>query len=327
MEKLLNKIKGLSKKNKIVAGVSSVIIVVVIITGVVMLTNKSADKVELTKDVFIFEYGEQVDLGTIDLLKSDDEELISESVYVLKINNEKGKDYPAVGTYKGRVVYDKDWTKKSASSYKGNKYFNFEVKVKDTKAPTFEDFKDKVEVVKKFEGDLASNFKAKDLSEVKITVDVKGVDFNVAGEYKAKVTATDKYKNKTTKEFTIVVGDKTQAEIDADKQKVEEQATQEQQVIEQQSQQSGSASSNNQSGSTTGTGGGNTTPNGGTSSGGGTCSFAGWQMVGNSGYANHDWATADAWADANWPSSYSGYGIYTTKDNCGRTGWTVEWEK
>lgn len=321
MRDIVNKFKTLPKKSIGVAGVGIVGIVIMLAIFVFMNGNKTS--MELKKENFIVEYGEQYSTKASDYIKADNDVL--EDV-VIKVENKHAKECPAGSQCAEFLITDvyRVGTYKATATYKKEK-LEFTIEIKDTTKPVFKDFKEKVEVPREYTGDLSKEYTAEDLSEVTITVDTKEVDFNKAGEYKAKVTATDKNKNKTTKEFTVVVGEKSQAELDAEKVKAEEEARQEQlqQQQEQQEQQ------NQQNVNTGGNTGGGSTGGGSTGGGGHTCSFTGWQQVGNSGYANHNYDTAWDWGDSQALNKNSkwymhGYYILTTKDTCGNEGWTIE---
>lgn len=78
------------------------------------------------------------------------------------------------------------------------------ISVRDTIAPEFVKFSEKVEFQKGDKVDLTKIFNATDLTDVVITIEGE-VDFNKAGEYKVKYIATDKNGNKTEKESTVVI--------------------------------------------------------------------------------------------------------------------------
>ena len=84
------------------------------------------------------------------------------------------------------------------------------VTIKDTIAPEFKDFKEKVSVDYGYDKDLAKLFSAEDLAEVTIRIDGK-VDTDKVGDYKVKVIAEDANGNKTEKECTITVKEKPKA--------------------------------------------------------------------------------------------------------------------
>lgn len=104
----------------------------------------------------------------------------------------RDKDYYQVGQY----TLSLKWNDKEISKL---------LEVKDTTPPTFEDFKDKIEIEQGSEDiDLTNYFKANDLSNVKIEVE-GDVEFNTAGTYEIKVKAIDEYKNTVEKVSSVIV--------------------------------------------------------------------------------------------------------------------------
>lgn len=84
------------------------------------------------------------------------------------------------------------------------------VTIKDTVAPEFKDFKEKVSVDYGYDKDLTKLFSAEDLADVAIRIDGE-VDTKKAGDYKVTVIAEDANGNKTEKECTITVKEKPKA--------------------------------------------------------------------------------------------------------------------
>ena len=104
----------------------------------------------------------------------------------------KGKKYLEKGTYQVTLELAGESTQTTFA-------------VKDSKAPTFTGFAEKVSVEQDAQDvKLDSYWAAKDMDKVKITVSGK-VDLKTPGEYKVKVTATDSSGNKTTRDATIQV--------------------------------------------------------------------------------------------------------------------------
>lgn len=309
MKTIIESIKNMNVTTKLTA-VAGIVGIVTIGTVLILNMQPTNPNITLLKEEFVVEYGTPVSAIPKDYIDAEDKVLEETKIVVSKVRHEENKDYEKVGTYQATATYK-------------NEELTFKIVVKDTTKPVFKDFKEKVEVPREYTGDLVKEFTAEDLSEVTITVDTKEVDFSKAGEYKANVTATDKYKNKATKEFTVVVGEKSQAEIDEEKAKAEEEAKQEQiqQQQVQQNQQNVNTGGNTQTGGITGDG----DTGGGSTGGGSTCSFTGWQMVSNSGYANYDYNTAYTWGEENCPA-HQYYKILSTKDNCGNTGWTIQFK-
>ncbi|MDQ0363239.1 hypothetical protein [Breznakia pachnodae] len=173
----------------------------------------SSDKtsIELKKKEFVIEYGDAASEDAKDYIKADKDVLKETGISFKDVKYEKreadGKEikYLEVGSYKATAVY-KDET------------LDFKIVVKDTTAPEFVDFKEKIEIEQDSAEDLSTKFTATDLSDVTITVDVEKIDSSKAGEYKTTVTAKDKYDNEATKDVTIVVKEKASADQDKDQQ-------------------------------------------------------------------------------------------------------------
>lgn len=314
-------------------------LLVVLLSMTLVACGGNEPKIKAKKDTFVYEFGESYSYNKKDYIKADKDVLSKTKITI----NGKSIDTPhssfateedylkyyAVGKYKGVAKYKDEEVK-------------FTVEIKDTTKPEFIEFKEKIEVDREYDGDLIDQFKAKDLSEVKIKVNTKEVDFSKAGEYKAKVIATDSSKNKRTKEFIVVVKEKTKAEREAEENKLKEQEQQEQVQQTQQNNQNydwgtqGGSTGNSGTGGSNGTGGGN-------SSGGGnpTCEFISWQLVANGGIANHDYDYIFNWAMVEQlnPTGVEGqfgnhkhvssgtfymktFNVITVRDNCGKTGYS-----
>ena len=200
----------------------------------------ASKKLNLKKESFVVEYGNTVSTKASDYLdKGTEKEVLKKAKIALKVENEKDKEYLAVGKYKGTIAYE-------------DEKVTFTVEVKDSVKPTLEDgFPKEVRVeANAVDVDLTKYFTATDLSDVTMTV--KGdVDLSKTREYEVKVIATDAYKNKATKKAKIVVVsleeakangvsayvDGTKPQSEAMKQKIEEEkkAEQERQAQAQQS--------------------------------------------------------------------------------------------
>ena len=81
------------------------------------------------------------------------------------------------------------------------------VAIKDTVAPEFKDFKEKVSVDYGYDKDLTKLFSAEDLADVVIRIDGE-VDTKKAGDYKVTVIAEDASGNQTEKDCTITIKEK-----------------------------------------------------------------------------------------------------------------------
>lgn len=198
--------KKSNKKRNIIIGVATVLVVGCIGAVAYMQMNKDA---LIVKQNIVYELGEEVSLKPSSFLDEKTEKNISSSTKLTSdlLTNEKkytvdkkkqtvvskDKGYLEVGKYEVTLSY-KEESK------------NVEFEVKDTTAPKFKDFKEEIRVEKDAEDvNLKNYFTAEDLSEAEITIDEKDFDISKEGDYKIKVVAIDKYKNKTEKECTVKV--------------------------------------------------------------------------------------------------------------------------
>lgn len=320
--------------------------------GLTLTGCGSSSKLELKKETFTVEYGEVLSTNAKDyLVKDTDKDVLKKTKVVIKdLKNEKDKDYAKVGEYKATAEYN-DESKP------------FTIKVADTTAPVFKDLKKEIKVEQNAENvDYVKYFEAEDLSEVKIKVDTKKVDLSKTGEYELKVTATDEYKNKTTKKVKIIVvgADKTDEvteTIDGEKplsaetkQKKEEQAKEEQEQANtggntntsggsSGGSTNGGSSSNNNSGNNSSSGGNNN--NSSNNSGGGNPTPSAPYIVDDgrsykytstsdialsmqSPIFNTD-AEAQAWAYSVWDNYPAGWGTCGITYSDGTVKYSVYW--
>lgn len=150
----------------------------------------------LKQETFVFEYGQPVKVKEEDLFKG---KVPKDWKLELTIQNEKGKPYPAVGTYDGQVSFSSFFKKKNKP---------IQVEVKDTKNPEFSKFSETVIVDPDTSNhDYAKDFIAKDFSDVSLSFDLKKVE-KKEGTYPAKVKAVDAYGNKTVESFEVIVEEK-----------------------------------------------------------------------------------------------------------------------
>ncbi|MDQ0361571.1 hypothetical protein [Breznakia pachnodae] len=203
-------IDKLGKKKVFAIGAAIIAVGVIVVVAIFMQNDSKEVDLTLKKDKFVLEYGEAgVSSNPSTYLKTTDKDILEKSKVNItpaeymcsseKCENEVLKEFTGVGVYSVSIIYNdgKDHEQ------------TVDVEIKDTKSPEFVDFKDKIEVDQDSTEDLTTKFTAKDLSAVKITVNMEGVDISKVGEYKTKVIAEDWYKNKTEKEVTIVVKEKT----------------------------------------------------------------------------------------------------------------------
>ena len=174
-------------------------LIVVFLVGLLFIMHKESNTIILKNDVFTYELGEDISADVSDYLKdadstknineykivTDDFDIVDK---ILVIN----KDVEKVGDYNINIVYKKI-SKKVI------------IKVVDTTSPEFTTFEENIKIEQTSEEvDLMKNFKASDLSVVKITIEGE-YDLTKEGDYEINVVATDSSENKTEKTSTITV--------------------------------------------------------------------------------------------------------------------------
>ncbi|MEG0469142.1 MAG: M15 family metallopeptidase [Longicatena sp.] len=186
------------KKKIVIIIILLLILISLVVLGFIWFHRNNS--VNFKKDTFKFEYGEVVNIEGKQVLDTKDTEILkSFKAEYANLKLEEGKKYPKVGTYDLQIKY---------SINGSNKKENIKIIVKDSKGPEFTKFPDKIEVKKGSDpNEIATYFEAKDLSTVKITVNIEKLTINEVGEYEVEVTAMDQYKNKVVKKANITVVD------------------------------------------------------------------------------------------------------------------------
>ena len=202
-----------TKKKKIIVG-SIILGVVIIAIGAIYALTRSQEVLKLKKEEVIVEYGQAISTDPKDYLNFDEvdskkkTEILKNTKLKSNISNEveiitnedgstseKDKGYAKVGNYEITLTY-----KKESKTVK--------IKVKDTVAPELT-VPERVEIVQGTDlstYDFKSLMMATDLAQLSdYTIDTAMIDVNVPGEYSAKVSIEDASKNKTEKEFRVIV--------------------------------------------------------------------------------------------------------------------------
>lgn len=189
--------KTLSKKQKgIIIAIVAVILIIALAVGGYFIYQSSRE-IHLVANSKIIEYGETYTPNVADFVEEDE---INDSYKIYGVmENEEGKDYPAMGDYIFNISAD------------GKDTIWVTVKVIDTIAPVFDEnspseittFKD----VAITEEVLKNTFTVKDLSSVTLTID--DIDYATVGEYTTNVYATDDNGNVTNKEIKVIVSEPT----------------------------------------------------------------------------------------------------------------------
>lgn len=171
------------------------LITIIFLVGLILIFHKE-EKIELKQESFIFEYGDDIINDVSYYLKdADSTKNIKDYKLInnLKKNSETGLIEP--DEYTITIKYKKQEE-------------TFKVIIKDTKAPIFTKYEDKISLIQDSEDvDLTKYFIAEDLSNVILSVE-GSFDISKVGEYNLKMIATDKSGNKTKKDFIVEVKEK-----------------------------------------------------------------------------------------------------------------------
>lgn len=171
------------------------LITIIFLVGLILIFHKE-EKIELKQESFIFEYGDDI---------------INDVSYYLKDadSTKNIKDYKLINSLEKNsetgLIEPDEYT--ITIKYKKQEE-TFKVIIKDTKAPIFTKYEDKISLIQDSEDvDLTKYFIAEDLSDVILSVEGS---FNISkvGEYNLKMIATDKSGNKTKKDFIVEVKEK-----------------------------------------------------------------------------------------------------------------------
>ena len=191
------------------------IITVGILSLLMVACGSGEDELSLKQEELRFELGSEVNLVKEDIVDTDDNDVLEDVVLSVDTGDEEVTEIKdnmgsvvsilnlPVGEYNANVEYE-------------DKKIEYKLIVEDTTAPEFVDLDDEIEVQVDADGSNGEfqdlNLNAYDLSEVVVTVAMDNVDLNKVGRYETVATAKDEYGNKTEKEITIVVQERTAEE-------------------------------------------------------------------------------------------------------------------
>lgn len=282
---------------------------------------------ELKEESLTLEYGQDpYDLQLVDLLENY-EEIKDEYQFSLSVFNAEDEEIKEdsitedvllqVGEYTLTIDYADDEAPLQLS-----------VAIKDTVAPEFKDFKEKVSVDYGYDKDLTKLFSAEDLADVVIRIDGE-VDTKKAGDYKVTVIAEDASGNQTEKDCTITIKEKPKTSN----------ASSSSSAVSSGSSGSGSSAASKPSGNSSSSSGSNSTSGGssGSSSSDGndhqSCTIHPNSLMGNTNtkFPHNDAGYSEAWEWANkvWNDTnsewykYSAFEVGSAFDTCGNYWYTV----
>ena len=161
---------------------------------------------ELKEESLTLEYGQDpYDLQLVDLLENYDE-IKDEYPFSIALFDAKDQEIKEESITEDALLQIGEYTLKI--NYADDEApLQLPVTIKDTVAPEFKDFKEKVSVDYGYDKDLTKLFSAEDLADVAIRID-GAVDTKKAGDYKVTVIAEDTSGNQTERECTITVKEK-----------------------------------------------------------------------------------------------------------------------
>ena len=202
-----------TKKNRIIAGCVTGLIILSCGGGIVYATRDTSPKLQLKKNTINLEYGKEfkADFDTlVDTrgLNKEDKEYLKKN---LKIKSDIKNDTESV-TKEDGTTEEKDRGFAKVGDYKVNLTYKDETKtvkvvVKDTTAPEMT-VPENIEILQGTDlttFDFKSLITITDLAQMELNIDYSTINVNVPMEYIAKANVEDVNGNKTEKEFKVTV--------------------------------------------------------------------------------------------------------------------------
>lgn len=202
-----------TKKNRLIAGCVTGLIVLGCGGGIVYATRDTSPKFQLKKNTINLEYGKEfkADFDTlVDTkgLNKEDKEYLKKN---LKIKSDIKNDTESV-TKEDGTTEEKDRGFAKVGDYKVNLTYKDETKtvkvvVKDTTAPEMT-VPENIEILQGTDlttFDFKSLITITDLAQMELNIDYSTINVNVPMEYIAKANVEDVNGNKTEKEFKVTV--------------------------------------------------------------------------------------------------------------------------
>lgn len=202
-----------TKKNRIIVGCVTGLIVLGCGGGIVYATRDTSPKLQLKKNTINLEYGKEfkADFDTlVDTkgLNKEDKEYLKKN---LKIKSDIENDTETV-TKEDGTTEEKDRGFAKVGDYKVNLTYKDETKtvkvvVKDTTAPEIT-VPENIEILQGTDlstFDFKSLITATDLAQMELNIDYSTINVNVPMEYIAKANVEDVNGNKNEKEFKVTV--------------------------------------------------------------------------------------------------------------------------
>ena len=281
---------------------------------------------ELKEESLTLEYGQDpYDLQLNDLLENYDE-IKDEYPFSIALFDAKDQEIKEESITEDALLQIGEYTLKI--NYADDEApLQLPVTIKDTVAPEFKDFKEKVSVDYGYDKDLTKLFSAEDLADVVIRIDGE-VDTKKAGDYKVTVIAEDASGNQTEKDCTITIKEKP---------KTSNASSSNNSVVSSGSSGSGSSAATRPSGNSGSSSGSNSTSGGSSSSSGSSSSgddqpkcYLPDNQIGNSGKLFDTKESAYNYGEEfalNNELDVRRYFVIEVYDTCNNfMGWTVDFE-
>lgn len=217
--------KKKSNTKKIIAIVTSVIVVICLAVGIWFIVERCANKWEVKQNEVTIEYGEVYEPTIADLVdiekysnvkNSNTSIKINDATYVINSKNHNTPVYYDVGDYDIVIVHKIEYKLFGTTIFTMDETKKVNLSIKDTIAPVFaEDMPMELETYKDCEiENIEEKFKAIDLASVTISINKDKIDYSTVGEYTTNVQAIDESGNATIQEIKVKVLEPT---IEVDK--------------------------------------------------------------------------------------------------------------
>ncbi len=217
--------KKKSNTKKIIAIVTSVIVVICLAVGIWFIVERCANKWEVKQNEVTIEYGEVYEPTIADLVdvekypnvkNSNTSIKINDATYVINSKNHNTPVYYDVGDYDIVIVHKIEYKLFGTTIFTIDDTKKIKLEVKDTVAPVFvEDTPRELETYKDCEiENIEEKFKATDFASVTISINKDKIDYSTVGEYTTNVQAIDESGNVTIQEIKVKVLEPT---IEVDK--------------------------------------------------------------------------------------------------------------
>lgn len=186
--------KSKEKKNHNNKTLMSILCIILLsgcaVAGVMLYEDYNRIPVELKQNEFLYEYGDSIPNKINDYFRVTEKSKLDDCTLKLNIPDTKIIE---TGNYKGKLTFR-------------GQSISFKIKVQDTTAPEFIEFKDGVQIeLNQSKEQLLQYYKAEDLSSSTVDIDDSKVNYANAGRYPITVKAADIHNNQVSREATVEI--------------------------------------------------------------------------------------------------------------------------